>query len=405
VASAVTPGVFTRCKGALDLDMPDLGIFLSCSFHNEDRTVVEFFRAVCEGLGLRCRNVDGAYAQMPAQKARELIEQLPGVLAIATRRSRFDTGEYSMPDAVREEIAMGFQAGKRVLIFTEQAVAIKGFEYATRSEFERDRLCEPDAVRRIVSSIDEFRTVLRSASGAPLPAPTDFFAEEVQVVMDVEKQGGGDFIWSSTLRRTLVFSGKLSEPLRAACWAQTKVTIPADAPPIDATVAVDEKESSRPFKLDVQFVERSAQEVQMRLLPQPLPGEGDRLTISTRYRSRYLFPVFDDEIAEPSWVEVGGIRYKCFDGFVPIQPTRTMKLLYRFPEEYGLTRMNLSHFVAGFSGKLDYQNPHERKRVTFEPVCPGETVILCRLEVRDPLMHHMYGIVWNPPARPARGST
>ena len=102
---------------------------------------------------------------------------------------------------------------------------------------------------------------------------------------------------------------------------------------------------------------------------------------------------------KPARFSIGQREYKCFEGFIPVHRIGVLTILYRFPQKYGLKQKDVSYFVAGYSGRPDYQNPKERDRMTADFDCMGETVLSVKLQVKEPLMRLMYGLAWNPPKR------
>src|SRR5688572_6711956 len=94
-------------------------LFLSCSFKQADNLIVDHFRAILRGAGFDCINVSGAHRETPPKVATDLLKQVSGVVAVITKRDRLVDGGFTMPAAVREEIAMAAALHKEILIFCE----------------------------------------------------------------------------------------------------------------------------------------------------------------------------------------------------------------------------------------------------------------------------------------------
>ena len=100
--------------------------FLSCSFAPQAREVVDFFRAICSGMDIGCINVSTGYAQTPPEKAKQLITDCHGLIAIASKRSTLGVDVFAMPSAVHDEISIAYGLNTRALLFVEEGVQIEG---------------------------------------------------------------------------------------------------------------------------------------------------------------------------------------------------------------------------------------------------------------------------------------
>ena len=75
-------------------------VFFSCSFKEDDNDTNRFFMSICSALDLRCKNVSTAFMQLPPEKARQMINDSLGVIAVATKRLESKDNKHYMPTAV-----------------------------------------------------------------------------------------------------------------------------------------------------------------------------------------------------------------------------------------------------------------------------------------------------------------
>jgi hypothetical protein len=146
--------------------MSDAGIqvFLSQSFRDEDRPVVELVDAIAKAFGFLTVTVDSASPATPPREAARQIKESAGLIAVVTRRDELATGGFRGPQAVHEEVAMADSHDLPVLLFYESSIDISGFgrAYGTYMEFDRPELHSAETLRRLVSSIRAFRSTLDS---------------------------------------------------------------------------------------------------------------------------------------------------------------------------------------------------------------------------------------------------
>ena len=97
--------------------------FFSCSYRDTDKDLNEFFRAICEGLDISCGNVDAGYSELPPDKALSMIRDADAVIAIAPARNKLDgSNQFTMPEAVSNEISFAYSLKKPLLVIKEDTV-------------------------------------------------------------------------------------------------------------------------------------------------------------------------------------------------------------------------------------------------------------------------------------------
>ena len=71
---------------------------------------------------------------MAPEKAKEMIIESRGIIVVATRRDRLSEGGFTMPNAVRDELLIGFALEKPCYVFVEEGVKIDGIESVKENE-------------------------------------------------------------------------------------------------------------------------------------------------------------------------------------------------------------------------------------------------------------------------------
>ncbi len=144
--------------------MPNAGIqvFLSQSFRDDDRRVVELVEAIAKAFGLLPVTVDSASPATPPREATRLLKKSAGLIAVVTRRDELTSGGFRGPQAVYEEVAMADSHELPVMLFYENGIDISGFgrSFGTYMEFNRADLCGAETLRRLVASVRVFRAAL-----------------------------------------------------------------------------------------------------------------------------------------------------------------------------------------------------------------------------------------------------
>jgi hypothetical protein len=373
-------------------------VFLSCSSRVEDEEVVRFFKSVCTGLGLRTVTVDTASPSVPPAEARRLMSQSMGVVAVATRRDRLTSTEYAMPSAVREEVAMAYGLQAPLLPIVEDGVRIDGMfaNFATALRFDRDRLAVPDRLEKVIRAISSFKDIIQQTNGAS-EAPCGYYSEQTKRLLSLEQRNDG-YVWvnvtSKRLRFDEDFSGSLRKRTRPGYYVRP------EGPPVPMTWSVHVDGGSQSFEITPVVLAITGDTLDLELHIDPSPMVGDFLEFTTRIESPDLNPIYVSEPLPPM-LHLGERDHGITDGMVPIEQTRVLIQQWHFPSAYGLRVNDLKPFVATYSFGTDFASREELVRTKVVPRSFDGKVVV-DMEIRDPLMRHMYGIAWNPPKAPAK---
>lgn len=262
------------------------------------------------------------------------------------------------------------------------------------------------ALARLTLSIDDFPERLlehlTSESNAELhgsyeASSFDCTAERVSSVRSL-RHVGDSFQWSTSLTKELRFHRLLQRPFTSSVWPNRRWKRPTDAP--RASWGIDFQGGSRKFTLTTQPLVELPDELEIRIRITPTPEAGDRLKFTRWFRSRWLDPVFAEDVPPdfPSAVTIGNSQYQIYDGVLITEPTLELDYVCEFPVGYGLTVGNVAMFAGKKSGIIDTVLPREmaRAKKSIDPFGGG---LRATLHVDDPKLDHFYGYAWTLPRR------
>ena len=109
--------------------MPEIRFksFLSCSFVEEDKEVIDFFRKLVTSFNIEPEIYDYQEIGRIPDKVKENIVRSDCLIAIATRRKKIEGSDYwACSDWIQHEIALANAYGKPIAIFVEEGVKIEG---------------------------------------------------------------------------------------------------------------------------------------------------------------------------------------------------------------------------------------------------------------------------------------
>jgi hypothetical protein len=385
-------------------------IFLSCSFDPKDEDVVAFFASICHGLDIQCVNVDKGYVLTPPEKARELISDSQALLAIATCRDEMATGNFMMPKAVSEEIAMAFANKKPILIFAENGVDMKsGFTsgYDTYLCFNRESLHDLKFLEKVISSIHGMKMDIIKPEDLQIAqqGQEHIFAEYVKNLVELIDQSGS-LIWKYSITRRLRFTSRFTDPIKHAAWAGRA---PSEKHDYDSNIkwSVSFNNGSKQFKITTTEESCTCDNCLIYFNIEPKPEAEDFIEYSVSFESPYLNPVFKEDILDPRpKVVIDGAKYLCADGTIPGVRTQNLKIQFRFPPLFGLKQEDFAPFVGSpspskYTNRIDYLVESEMKRMTVNKDNFGGNVII-DISIQSPLVQHEYGVAWNPVSEPPK---
>lgn len=373
-------------------------VFFSCSFRDEDRDVNDLFLGICSALDIKCINVDGAYSEVPPDIARKKIDQVQGLIAIATKRNKLESGDYAMPSAVQEELAMAYGKEVPILFFVENGVSIEGMKgnFGTFQSFNREDICKKDFLEKAIRSIHTLKLGIISPNDLIYDHDTpEVLADYVNQLVELKRDMDG-YRWAYYTSKRLQFLNVFKSHIPVTFWATVPAAIPEGEPPIHAEIALENH--SRNLSLKIETIKEAPDCSKSLLKIDPHPDKGDFIEYSTYVESKFFNPIYFEDIAENMAIEVGGKSYACMDGFIPIQRTKKSVIEFRFPRGYPLSKDCLTFFVGSYTDEVDYLVESEMSRANVKIGEIGGNLTI-RIEIESPLLRHMYGIAWNPPRK------
>ncbi len=379
-------------------------IFLSCSFDPKDLDVVEFFYNICDGLDIKCVNVNRGSIRPPPEQALKQIGDSRVLIAVATRRDELKPGVYSMPKAVENEISIAFGSNKEILIFIENGVEIaSGFtgKYATYHRFDRGSIYSPKVIGSIIASIHDMKMNVISPIELELAhlGPKSVIVESANWLIELI-DNHGSFTWRYSVSRRLRFTARFTEPIKHGIWPNTNMPLK----PLGSTrdclkTSYYIEYGSRPFVIKPVEHIRGSNDIDVCLEFYPIPDENDVIEYSMVIESPYINAVFIEDLEDHRpQIIIDGIKYLCRVGNTPNIRTQDLKIYCRFPRSIGLKNQDFVPFTGNYIRNVDYLDENEMKRMFVSRESFGGTVII-EIHVKNPLTHNYYGIAWNPPKR------
>ena len=305
-----------------------------------------------------------------------------------------------MPASIHDEISMAYAKEKPILLLCDSNVVADGFtsNYGTYLAFSRDELYKSEFLAKAIASIHNLKmaTLLSHDVLMDQEEISNFYTEKSLLLISLEKDNNGYYWHYSTIRRYF-FTDKFTKTIKTGAWATRKVKNIGTDETMDWNVEISD--SSRAFKIESTIEKEQADAIELDLIIDPDPGEGDFIEISFNCKSKYLNPIFSDEFAESSpFFKLDNKKYECGDGSLFISRTKFAKVQFRFPVEYGLKMDDFVPIVGSLTSKFDYIATEEMKRIKISKENFGDSYLI-EITVESPLLHHIYGLAWNPPCR------
>lgn len=371
----------------------EITVFMSCSYQSNDEQVNDLIKSICNGLSMLTTNVSKGYIQLPPEEARKQISETSMLIAVITKRTETIEGKYYMPSAVREEISMAFAIKKPMLLLVEKGIELDGFmkSYGTYLSFERENLFTTEVLESLIFSIHNAKMEIISHHDILISQGIDgFYTDKLQILYEL-KPLDDDYLWEYHISKRVVFNEKYNKPLKTGAWATRNVLTKDDAEKILFDVNI--KDSSNDFDLKLDYKEHSITSVEADMILSPVPDKNDYVEFSTFIQSKYLCPIYKEELIEERALMIDEEEYFTCEGAIPIQRTKSLSLQFRFPESY--IPQKVKCFAAGYANQIDYILEKESQRIDMEvQVFAGTTMI--NIEIESPLVGHFYGIAWQP---------
>lgn len=372
--------------------------FLSCSFRTDDIEINNLVKAICEGLDISCSNVSTGFAEIPPEKAKELIKEAGVFIGVAVKRSKFEgVEEYSMPESVNNEISIAWTVQKPILLLKEKNVKVEGFtsNYCTYLEFERDNMTSGEMITKLVRALHTLKLgVLNDRELMLSQEIVEFVAEHASHLYELEREGN-EFIWNHSIQRKIVFTKHYTKPINIGRWNEFK---DENNKNIDSKMEFNFEiiNSSKPFISKIETEKLNEYNIDSSVFFEPFPEKGDFIEYYVSYRGRNIMVVFYDDIDIDSSINLNGISFPAYDGVIPVNRAQSLTIQFRFPREYNLEMKNVEFFVGSYVKDIEYMVPSEIERANVKKELVGGNITITA-EITSPLLRHVYGVAWLPP--------
>jgi len=382
------------------MDFEPIWAFWSISRRSVDQSVNGTIYAMCRGLGIDCETLSRGGPEVPAKEIAKLMRRKEGVIAVAVRRKKVPDG-FEMPRAVEHEILMARALDKPLLLLLEDGVKAPGLirSLGTYVKFRRSSLLNDESLQNVLSSLREFqRRVISRRENHSEDREASYHAQDISAFFELKRRPGG-FVWSQEITKHLIFDKRPNAPLVARVWPSTETAITADEAPL--SFRVHNVTGSKRFSVHKRIRHISPSELWAELRITPTPVKGDFIRYTASARSRWLNPVYREDVFRSSRLELGGRRYLAFDGVIPVQKTTHLGVVFRAPTDYGIREGDIVVFAGQHTTGINFIDDEETNRIEAKTRVLGD-ILEVSFEVKRPLVNHLYGVAWNPPARPRR---
>ena len=146
--------------------------FISCSFADEDKEIIDFFRKMISAFTIDPFTYDYQEVARVSEKLKEHIMASDCLIAIATRRNKIEgTPHWACPDWIQHEVALAHAYGKPIAIFVEDGVKIEGLIALEerRERFDRQKmLANVDKIAKFLFGLRTYLESSRESNVGPL---------------------------------------------------------------------------------------------------------------------------------------------------------------------------------------------------------------------------------------------
>ncbi len=367
--------------------------FLSCSFDEEDETLVEFFKKMISSFEMTPLVYDYQEIGGVSEKIKGKISECDCLIAIITRKDKFEgSNKWSCPAWVQHEVTLAHAYGKSIALFVEKGVLIEGLieKEERRVIFERDNLLAD--INKISSFLYKLRKHLETShqNGA---ATTHYLLRHY--MRSKEEMQSRD--WS--VEKTEICIESLIDGLKTAVHKneveeQTEGLI---IKPEEFSFKVLEKPSR--VDVDYEVLVNTDSIYSWQLTFDPPLKKGEQVTYAYKKLAPRYNPYTYEELMKR--IEAGTYEYKepkceaC--EWLVAHPTVELQHTFEFPENYEIKDI----YPDVVYGREKVRAEKELRRIVDEEMFTAEKVFdkwVLTLSVKKPLLNHKYFVYYVPPS-------
>lgn len=366
--------------------------FLSCSFAQEDKVIMEFFKRIIRSFNIETVVYDYQEIGRIPDKAKENIIRSDCLIAIATRRKKIeDSDHWTYPDWTQHEIALANAYGKPIAIFFEEGVKIDGFiaMEERRESFEREHLIENvDKITAFLFNLRKHLELNQQAGilGTPVLLRHYIHTKEEMVSKEL------------TVERTEILMESLIDGLEATHhYIDLEETTPSlSIKPKEFDFRCKEMPSET--KAECEIVLKTDYRFFWKVLFDPPLRKGAKVKyaykeVRPNYRP-YTYEELLERIREGTYEYKEPICEAC--EWTIIYPTLELQSEFEFPENYEIVR----YHPYAVLGATRIKAESEIKRIQNGNMFTAEKIFdkwVLKLTVPKPLPNHTYYTYYEPP--------
>jgi hypothetical protein len=263
----------------------------------------------------------------------------------AALERRFGAGGKPRPAATYKTYIHRLKRGERLRFETVRWLGYSLLEFLIKDE-RGPSLSLETAANRLLLPIDALPDRLHEH----LSTPASFSAEDfdwpcddctVDHVSSVRSlRHFRNELWVSSLSKEFRFHKTFRREVTSSVWPNRRWEPEGERSPSAWGVEFDG--GSRDFTLTLRPLVDKPNELELRIEISPPPERGDHLSLTRWFRSRWLDPVFDDEVPRtfPPAVTIYEKSYSIYDGVLITEPTKILDYLcsFRSVTDCGRTR-------------------------------------------------------------------
>jgi len=368
--------------------------FLSCSFGEEDKEVIEFFKKMIKAFDIEPDIYDYQEIGRLPDKVKENIIKSDCLIAVATRRNKLEGSDYwACSDWIQHELALANAYNKPIAIFVEDGVKIEGLVAMEerRERFNRENLV--GNIDKITIFLFNLRNHLESAYQlGMLQAP----------VLLRHYIHSKDEILSKELivERNEILMESLIDGLEATHHSieLEETTQGLSIKPKEFDFKCEEKPSGT--KIEPIIVLNTDYKFFWKILFNPPLKRGEKVKYAfkeVRPNSRpYTYEELVERINQDTYEYKEPICEAC--EWTIAYPTYELRSEFEFPENYEIE--NYYPYVVIGEAKLKAEN--EIKRIKEGNMFTAEKIFdkwILKLKVPKPLQNHTYYTYYAPPKK------
>jgi len=366
--------------------------FLSCSFAEEDKDVIDFFRKMIASFDINPLIYDYQEIGRLSSKIKEKIINSDCLIAILTKRKKLEgTNFWSPPDWIQHEIALANAYNKPIAVFVEEGVKVEGLISIEerREKFERTNLIgNIDKVTKFLFKLRDYLVTTYHTGMVQAPVLLRHYIHSKDEMISDEL----------TVERTEILMESLIDGLEATHHyiEIEETTLNLSIKPKEFDFKSIEKPSNTKVEYDI--VMNTDFRFFWKVLFNPPLKKGEKIKYAFKeVRSNYRPYTYEELMAR---IEKGTYEYKkpiceaC--EWTIVYPTYELRHEFEFPVNYEIE----NYYPGVVIGEAKLKAEKELRRIKEGNMFAAEKMFdkwVLKLRVPKPLQNHTYYTYYVPP--------